>query len=165
LIIVAAMGDERLIFLYRTYGAVTFRRCRHILADDADAEDALHETFVRILRHVDKLPPPDEVLRWIYRIATNYCFNKLRDRKLTEPIDHLVNVLHGSGETELANRDLLRKLLMAAPRKLGEVAWMYYVDEMEQEAIAATLEISRRTVINRLNDFRAFVTRYDGRTA
>ncbi|MFI5376709.1 MAG: sigma factor, partial [Candidatus Rokuibacteriota bacterium] len=50
-------------------------------AGAASAEDATQETFVRVRRHLEKAPDAHEALLWIYRIATNYCLNELRDRK------------------------------------------------------------------------------------
>jgi RNA polymerase sigma-70 factor (ECF subfamily) len=40
-----------------------------------------------------------------------------------------------------------------APEKLQEVAVLYYVDGLEQEQVAEVLGVSRRTVINRLQEF------------
>jgi RNA polymerase sigma-70 factor (ECF subfamily) len=55
------------------------------------------------------------------------------------------------------------KLIDRAPEKLRAAALLYYVDGLEQEQVAQTLGISRRTVINRLQEFaersRRYVTR------
>ncbi len=45
------------------------------------------------------------------------------------------------------------QLVTRAPENLRASAILYYIDGLEQEQIARTLGISRRTVINRLNDF------------
>jgi len=63
----------------------------------------------------------------------------------------------------MLDRDTAMKLIRRAPEKLQEVAVLYYVDGLEQEQVAKTLGISRRTVINRLQDFidrsRKFISR------
>src|SRR6267378_1378915 len=77
----AVMTEDRLTPLYRTYGPIIYARCMKLLGDRATAEDATQETFMRVHRHLDKAPDSTEALAWIYRIATNYCLNEIRDRK------------------------------------------------------------------------------------
>ena len=79
--------------LYRKYGAVIYSRCRRLLKDDALAEDATQEVFVRVMRHIESAPDDQAALAWIYRISTNYCLNQLRDRgSRAEPVSHVVQV-------------------------------------------------------------------------
>jgi RNA polymerase sigma-70 factor (ECF subfamily) len=49
----------------------------------------------------------------------------------------------------------VRQLLLEVPEQLREIAVYYYVDQMDQEEIAALLGVSRRTVGNRLEEFKA----------
>lgn len=152
--------------LYRKYGPAIYSRCRRLLKDDALAEDATQEVFVRVLRHIESAPDDAAALAWIYRISTNYCLNQIRDRgrqaEPTAPSD-IPESLSDHPEPELMDRDLAMKLVSRAPEKLRATAILYYVDGMEQEQVAKTLGISRRTVINRLQEFsersRKFLTR------
>ncbi|MEW6431815.1 MAG: sigma-70 family RNA polymerase sigma factor [Myxococcota bacterium] len=152
--------------LYRKYGPAIYSRCRRLLRDDALAEDATQEVFVRVLRHIESAPDDAAALAWIYRISTNYCLNQIRDRSRqaepTAPSD-LPEASGDHPEPELMDRDLAMKLVSRAPEKLRAAAVLYYVDGMEQEQVARTLGISRRTVINRLQEFtersRKFLTR------
>ena len=50
-------------------------------------------------------------------------------------------------------------VLSAVPEELREVAIYYYVDQMNHDEIAAMLGTSRRTVGNRLEEFRAAAKR------
>lgn len=152
--------------LYRKYGPAIYSRCRRLLKDDALAEDATQEVFVRVLRHIESAPDDAAALAWIYRISTNYCLNQIRDRgrqaEPTAPSD-IPESPSDHPEPELMDRDLAMKLVSRAPEKLRAAAVLYYVDGMEQEQVAKTLGISRRTVINRLQEFtersRKFLTR------
>src|SRR5215813_6025428 len=80
------MTDDRLTALYRAYGPVIYARCRRLLGDGGAAEDATQETFMRVYRHLDKADSR-EALGWIYRIATNYCLNEIRNRKRRPALD------------------------------------------------------------------------------
>ncbi len=68
--------------LYRRYGAVIYSRCHRILRNNAAAEDAAQETFLRVHRHLSSVPQAEEAVRWIYRIATNHCLNELRRERM-----------------------------------------------------------------------------------
>lgn len=146
--------EDPLSELYRTYGPIIYSRCRRLLGEGAAAEDATHETFLRVYRHLDKAPDPGEALAWIYRIATNYCLNEIRDRK-RRPV--LLECLPETAGLDLApvltDRELVARVVRHSPAKLRTVAWLYHVDGFEQDEVARLLGISRRTVVNRLNDF------------
>src|SRR6478609_4355458 len=95
------MHPDRLTALYRTYGPTIYARCRVLLADDSEAEDATQETFLRVHRHLDRVPSAQEGLFWIYRVATNYCLNELRDRRTrARPTDAPPDLMAPAGTTE-----------------------------------------------------------------
>ncbi len=155
--------------LYRKFGPAIYSRCRRLLKDDAHAEDATQEVFVRVIKHIQAAPDDAAALAWIYRISTNYCLNQLRDRaRQAEPTapDELPELEGGVAEPQLLDRDQARKLIDRTPEKLRETVVLYYVDGLEQEQVARTLGISRRTVINRLQEFqersRKFLARDGG---
>ena len=159
------MSDDRFTSLYRTYGPIIYARCVRLLADASAAEDATQETFVRVHKHLEKAPL--EALGWIYRIATNYCLNELRDRKQRpEPTDELseLAIVDDFGSV-LGDRDLVTRIVKRSPEKLRVVAWLHHVDGLDQAEVAHTLGISRRTVVNHLAEFARNARKYAGRTA
>src|SRR5438067_1617670 len=110
----------------------------------------MQETFMRVQRHLAKAPDSREALAWIYRIATNYCLNELRDRKRrAQPQGALAECAVAGVEELLGDRDLVARLLRRAPSKASAVAWLHHVDGLQQEEVARVLGISRRTVLNR----------------
>lgn len=160
-------SNERVSTLYRKFGTAIYSRCRRLLKDDALAEDATQEVFVRVLKHIESAPDDATALAWIYRISTNYCLNQIRDRSRqaepTAPDEMPEGDNNASPEVDMLDRETAMKLIRRAPEKLQEVAMLYYVDGLEQEQVATTLGISRRTVINRLQEFidrsKKFVSR------
>jgi len=138
--------------LYKSYGPVIYARCKRLLRDEEAARDATQEVFIRVMRHLAKTPPGDEALRWISRIATNYCLNQIRDRQRLVSLEDLEAGLQPRVEPicELASRDLARTLIFSLPEHLRAVAWLCYVDELPGQEVAKNLGISRRTVVYRL---------------
>jgi RNA polymerase sigma-70 factor (ECF subfamily) len=157
----------RVAHLYRKFGPAIYSRCRRLLKDDALAEDATQEVFVRVMRHIESAPDDAQALAWIYRISTNYSLNLIRDRgRQAEPTDDVPEQAGEHPEGAHLERDTAMRLLNRVPENLRAVAVLYYVDGLEQEQVARTLGISRRTVINRLQDFtersRKFLAREPG---
>jgi RNA polymerase sigma-70 factor (ECF subfamily) len=153
------MGEAWVEALYRRYGPLVFRRARQLLGNDEAAWDVVQEVFLRALRSETGFRNEASPTTWLYRITTNYCFNVTRDKtrrraRLAEglPVGSAPVVTEGEGQE---SRLLLAELLERIPVELCEVAVYYYVDRMNQDEIAATVGTSRKTVGNRLREFRA----------
>lgn len=159
--------NDRLIQLYRMYGPVIYARCARLLGDRVTAEDATQETFMRVYRHIEKAPDAHEVLKWIYRIATNYCLNEIRDRKRRPQGDDELDVpAHARGVDELlANRDLVEQIIKRSSAQVRAAAWLHYVDGLKQSEVADVLGVSRRTVVNKLAELSANATKLMKRIA
>jgi len=158
------MASDRLTGLYRQYGPYIYARCARLLRDRSAAEDATQETFMRVHRHLDKAPDHGHALAWIYRIATNYCLNEIRDRELHRRIEQDIPEAHcDSVEVVLANRDAVARIVERSPAKLRAAAWLHHIDGLDHGEVARILGISRRTVLNRLAEFadrsRKFIAR------
>ena len=158
---------DRLTTLFRVYGPVIYARCRRLLGDAAAAEDATQETFMRVFKHLDRAPDTEAALGWIYRIATNYCLNEIRDRRLRPESHDSPPELPQleCAEQLFVNRDLAALVIKRSPEELRVVAWLHYVDGFDQLEVARTLGISRRTVVNRLTVFHRNAQKFALRTA
>jgi len=149
------MSSDRVADLYRTYGPTIYWRCVRLLGDAAAAEDATQETFVRVHRHLARAPGDEQAIAWIWRIATNLCLNERRDAgRRARPVDELPVVRTGPLRDELhGDRDLARQVIARADARDRVIAWLYHVDGLDQDEVARVLDISRRTVVNRLQSF------------
>jgi RNA polymerase sigma-70 factor, ECF subfamily len=64
----------------------SIRRYLARLAGDASiADDLTQETFLRVHQHLEKLKDAAAVEAWLYRIATNVCYDRFRTREHREP--------------------------------------------------------------------------------
>ena len=139
--------------LYRTYRPLVLRRARAILGDEDNAKDAMQEVFVRALRSADRFRGEASPATWLYRMTTNLCLNMVRDRRRA---DRLVE--HWAGEQQLDHhyeeKLAASRVLRALPGELREIAVYYFLDQMNQDEIAQIMNVSRRTVGNRIDEFR-----------
>lgn len=56
--------------------------CQRLLGDREEALDAAQEVFLKTYRQAGSLQPKGELFTWMYRVATNFCLNRIRRRKL-----------------------------------------------------------------------------------
>lgn len=64
--------------LYAQYGAPIQRYIRQMVRDPSEAEDLTQETFLRAYSRLDSLQDPGALKSWLYRIATNVCYDRFR---------------------------------------------------------------------------------------
>ncbi len=139
--------------LYQSHGPMVLRRCRRLLRDDAQAADAMHDVFVRVLKSNRRLTG-QAVSSLLYLIATNECLNRLRVRRRT-PIDHRDAVLLEVAQADdLEGRTLTRALLETAfalePVSTRTIAVLYHLDELTHAQVAAEVGLSVTGVRKRL---------------
>lgn len=142
--------------LHAKYGQAIFAHCKRLLGSSAAGEDAVQEVFVRVLRQTDSVPTAAELRPWLFRIATNYCLNELRNRRVrTRGPFNLVTALPNSLENCLLARGQLAQLFERLPPRVRDVARLTYLEGMLQQEVADALGISRRTVVSCLSQMRA----------
>jgi RNA polymerase sigma-70 factor (ECF subfamily) len=147
--------NDRFSTVYEKYGSRVYARCRRLLRDSGQAEDATQEVFVKVAKHLDKVPGSNDALMWIQRIATNHCLNELRNAKRRPRLGRAAahEPVPRGEETVLVDRDLARRIIARLPRHLGASAWLRHVDGMSHLEIGQTLGLSRRTIFNYLAEF------------
>jgi len=145
----------------RRYGPMVLRRCRRLLGDEQEALDACQDVFVRIVQRRARLDAryPSSLL---YRIATNVCLNRLRDRRRA-PVTRDEAVLYEiarAGEPGAASdaRLLLERLFGRHPESSRTIAVLHYVDGLTLEEVAEEIGMSVSGVRKRLRGLRASLT-------
>ena len=159
------MRDLDVEALSRRYGPMVLRRCRRLLGDEDESLDACQDVFVRVLERRGRLHAeyPSSLL---YRIATNVCLNRLRDRR-RNPVTRDETVLYeiaragepgGLSEARL----LLDRLFGRHPESSRTMAVLHYVDGLTLEEVAEETGMSVSGVRKRLRGLRASLTEIIG---
>lgn len=145
------MTNDALTQLYTRYGALVFRRCRVLLGSDADANDALQETFMRVQRY-----PPNDVkamLPWLYGVASRVCFDQLAQRKRSGGfLGRLADVFSGATRESAETKLCLGSELLRLDDTTREMALLHWLDGLTQEEVATKTGYSRKTVGVKLKD-------------
>ncbi len=68
--------------LYGEYHAPIYNLCARVLGDREEAKDVTQEVFIKAFDQLPETEAESFGLRpWLYRVATNACFNQLRSRR------------------------------------------------------------------------------------
>lgn len=79
----AAMAGDLVAFerLVRCYQPHVWRFLRHLLGDDALAEDVTQETFLRLYQRLPSFAWRSKFSTWVFRVARNAGIDALRSRR------------------------------------------------------------------------------------
>lgn len=146
---------------YRRYGPMVYRRCRSLLGNEAQAEDAMQDVFVKLLLQHRRLD--DRALSsLLYRMATFVCLNRLRSKaRRPETRDEaLLLAIADSEDVESTSeaRSVLGRLFRGERRKKPStrvIATLHYVDGFTLEETAAEVGLSVSGVRKRLRTLRS----------
>ena len=145
---------------YQEYSGLVIRRCRKMLRNEHDAEEAAQDVFLNLLkaegRGMDLINARDDK-SLLYTISTNVCLNKLNERKRKQGKDFL----YEEGIYEAANdfqkldaKILIEAILKDESDETKTYCYMYYFDGMKLKEIAETAGKSKSWVHKKLEEFR-----------
>lgn len=123
------------------------------------AEDLVQETFMRVMRSIDRYTYPRPFKAWLYSIATNLArnhYDRAETRRVTGSDDEIATLTSGDPtiEDDLAHQvDVARivETLGALPEHQREVIILRYYEECSLSDIADALNLPVGTVKSRLS--------------
>ncbi len=166
-------GDLRALeVLMRRHNRTLYRTARAILGDDAEAEDAVQEAYLRAYRSLDGFRGEAKLSTWLVRIAANEALMRRRRRARTAAVFPLDAAAAPSEEWSTvmsdrpgpeydAARAEMRRIIEARIDSLPEgyraVFVLRALEELTVEETAAALEIPEATVRTRFFRARALL--------
>jgi RNA polymerase sigma-70 factor (ECF subfamily) len=157
-----ADAGEAISALVAQYSTTLYRVAYSITRNAAEAEDAVQETFLRVLRHREKLGEIRDHRVWLVRITWNVVLDRKRRAKArpeTEDIADLVRTLPAKSLTAekaaISSQEHARILALIdmLPRKEREALLLSAVEELTTSQAAAVLGTTESSVRSRV--FRA----------
>lgn len=169
-----ANGEEAAIrLLTKRYNQTLFRTARAILREDAEAEDALQEAYLKAIRGMHTFRSDAKLSTWLIRITVNEALGKLRRaRRAAEVIPLAADLPAGESvydntRSEAATpeeeavrtqaRRIMEARIDALPEAFRAVFVLRAVEELNVEETAAALEIPEATVRTRFFRARAML--------
>lgn len=144
------MDPDRLEQAAQQYEDTLYRAALSILADAAEAEDAVQDAFLKYWEKSPAFESPDHEKAWLIRVTVNGCKSRLRSpwRRRAAP---LLESYPAPGPEE---RAALEEVLSLPPRDRAVIHLHYYEGYQTAEIAAMTGE-AEGTVRSRLSRARA----------
>ena len=147
------LTDKDIAEIYARQMKTVYRVCFAYMKNAADTEDAVQETFFRLIDKSPRFEDHEHEKAWLIRTASNICKNELKHpRRRHEDIDEHTE-LQGSGSADTERDDLLRAVT-ELPDKYKTVIYLYYYEGYDSVQIADMLGKPRSTVRNHLHEAR-----------
>jgi RNA polymerase sigma-70 factor, ECF subfamily len=156
--------------LMRRYNRTLFRTARAILRDDAEAEDALQDAYIRIHAALGSFRGESKISTWLVRIVANEALMRLRKRTrrsnvvpLRDDQEPVLDRMESSeeGPERAASRAEMRRLLESKIDSLPDAFRAVFVlrglEELSVEETSAALDIAEATVRTRYFRARALL--------
>jgi RNA polymerase sigma-70 factor (ECF subfamily) len=159
----AQQGDDLAFsYLVEAYQRPVYNLCYRMMGNANDAEDAAQETFIRAYKALERYDPSRKFSTWLLSIASNYCIDQHRRRKLpTFSVDALDSpIIPDEGlsvEAQMLQDERqvqVTALLETLPPKDKAAIVMRYWYDYSYEEIAESLSLTVSAVKSRLHRAR-----------
>ncbi len=154
--------SETITAMVEEYSTTLYRVAYSVTRNSAEAEDAVQEAFIRVLRNQHKLSEIRDLRVWLVRITWNVVLDRKRRTKVrpeTEDLSDLVRTLPASdptaAENVISSQQCARILALIdkLPAKEREALLLSAVEELSTIQIAEVLSTTESSVRSRI--FRA----------
>lgn len=112
-----------------------------------DAEDLTQQTFIKALRHLQRVDPERPVIHWLLTIARRTALNHFRDGPRWAELPEEMAGAEISPARQAENRDRVQNLWDRARRLLSprefEVLWLRFGEEMSTAETARVMELTQ----------------------
>jgi RNA polymerase sigma-70 factor, ECF subfamily len=141
--------------------AVAFR----FLGNEADAEDAVQESFISIWKHLADYDPKKKFTTWLYRIVANKCLDHIKSKKRRGDSPSLArdpesDVPGADPHEKLDERERIRMVETFVRELPGKQRMVFILRDMQDQDIEETskiLKMSEASVKSNLCHARKFL--------
>jgi RNA polymerase sigma-70 factor (family 1) len=168
LLIRIADGDEAAFSeLFHFYTARLHLHVASLVKSAPIAEEIIQETFLRVWMNRDKLPGIEFPRAWIFSIASNICFNHLRQQLRKEKHLRVLASRAEDSQNEIPVLTELKEIKTAIHDAVDHLSgqrrliWLLYREQgLRQSEIASQLNISVSTVKNTIAQSLEFIRKH-----
>lgn len=155
-------SSQTIVGLVAAYSATLYRVAYSVVRNAAEAEDAVQEAFVRVLRNEDKLSEVRDPRVWLIRIVWNVVLDRKRRAKTRPENDDIADyarilpAAEAGADDSLVSTETHARILALIdrlPQKERQALLLSAVDELSTVEIANVLRTTESSVRSRI--FRA----------
>ena len=152
LIIRMAAGDGAAFKeLYEQTSSAVYGFALSILKNKHDAEDVMHDTFIKVYTAAVTYKPMGKPLAWILTIVRNLCYSKIRAGSVCEDIQEYEDLLGVSDDGSLLDRIVLQEAMAELDFEERQIVILHSLTGLKHREIAEILELPTGTVLSKYN--------------
>src|SRR3984957_1749235 len=145
---IVAGDPEGIAEAYDSYALPLYSYCRSLLHEPADAADAVQDTFLIATAKLGSLRDPGKLRPWLYAVARNECYRRLRAGVTTSALDEAgdmtaeaVDVASAIEQAEV--RQFVRDAIAGLNPGERDVIELSLVHGLDSDELADALGVSR----------------------
>ena len=148
---IAEGSQDGLEALYHNTSAAIYAYALSVLKNPHDAEDILHECYLRIHTAAGSYRSSGKPMAWIMTIAKNLCRMQLRDRQKTAPLseEDWSHYLESNSEFDPDDRIVLTQCMERLSQTERQIVSLHIVAGFKHREIAQFLEMPLATVLSK----------------
>jgi RNA polymerase sigma-70 factor (ECF subfamily) len=158
-----AGGEEAFVQLYQRYRDRILRYTLRMLGDQARAEDATQDVFLKLYRARAGYQAKSRFSTYVYRIATNHCLNQRArsDQRLLDVTDDCERAAPSQVEQMLTQKRLraaLSSALAKLPERQRAALLLVHYEGLSYREAADSIEVSEAGIKSLIHRARAALT-------
>lgn len=150
-------GGDREAFrkLYEATDSTVYGLALSIMKNRQDAEDVMHDAYIKIYRGASLYQPSGKPLAWIISIVRNLCLNRIREGNRADAFDDAERINEVEDPGDDIERSTARMVLDTAMEVLDdeerEIVILHALTGYRHREIAEMLGIPQGTVLSKYN--------------
>lgn len=148
-------SQEQFTAAYDEYADAIYRHCYYRVSDKEQAEELMHDTFLRAWDFAQKGAEIENMRAFLYKIANNLIINWYKKKK-SDSLDAMMEAGFDVATDDMTAEEMdrertLRTLLNALDPENRQMLVMRYIDELGTSEIAKIMDLSENAVSARLS--------------
>lgn len=150
---VAAKNQEDFATLYRLTAPSVYSYALSVLKNSYDAEDVLHDCFVRIYQAAGSYRSVGKPMAWILTVAKNLCMQKLRDTSTMAdiPEEDWQRSLSENTHLSVDEKLLIHQCMSLLSEEERQIVTLHAVAGFKHREIAEHMDLLLPTVLSKYN--------------
>lgn len=137
--------------VYKIHKDLMYNACWRLLKNKHDAEDAVHDSFIKGFRKIHQLKDDTNLGGWLKRIAINHCVDIIRKRKNIW-VENVERIEVEDEETTLGDEELsiefIKNCMNSLKEKYRIILVLYMIEDYTHKEISNMLKLKESTVRN-----------------
>jgi len=136
--------------LYQQTSGTVYGFAMSILRNRHDAEDVMHDAFIKIYTGAVSYKPSGNPMAWILTIVRNLCLNRIRAGKVCEDLSEYDDLAGAAGDSDtVLDRMVLETAMNVLDAEERQIVILHSMTGFRHREIAEILDLPTGTVLSK----------------